>query len=251
MRELPELSLKSALALWLAALVATVPFAVLLPRLMAEASASMALGGYALFYLVAAAIGWSLGSRLGLGAPLVEAWLDGRRGDVRELARSALLGAILGVAAVVFVLALAWPWPDNTGPDVLPWWSGLAQALYGGIGEELLFRFGMMALIAWMITHLGRFFDTLLRWSRPSWELAPNVTVALWGGLVISSVVFGLAHAGQGEGTTIVQVSLRLAAGFLFGWLYWRRGIESAMAAHLAYDLVAFYANLALVRGVG
>ncbi len=249
MRELPEMTWKSALALWLAALVTTVPFATLLPLIAAGASASMALGGYALFYLVAAAIGWSIGSRLGLGAPLVEAWLEGRRGDLRELARSLLLGAILGSGAVVFVLALAGGRIGDGASDehVLPLWSGAALALYGGVGEELLFRFGLMALIAWMITHLGRFFDTLLRWSRPSWELAPNVTAAVWGGIVISSIVFALAHVGQGAGATIVQVSLRIAAGFLFGWLYWKRGIECAMAAHLAYDLVVFYAIVALV----
>jgi membrane protease YdiL (CAAX protease family) len=249
-RELPEMSWKGAATLWLLAMAITAPIASLAPNMAPEGVGfAQVMGFFAVVYLVAVAIGWSIGSRLGLGAPLVEAWLEGRRADARDLVRAAALGAVLGISAVAFLLALAGPLPEDHGPDILPPWSGLAFALYGGIGEELLFRFALMALTAWIITHLTRFFDTLLRWSRPSWELEPSVTTALWGGLVISSIVFGLAHLGQGTNAApdLVKVSLRMAAGFLFGWLYWKRGIESAMAAHLAYDLVVAYAIIVLV----
>ncbi|MSP82861.1 MAG: CPBP family intramembrane metalloprotease [Alphaproteobacteria bacterium] len=33
----------------------------------------------------------------------------------------------------------------------------------------------------------------------------------------------------------------RAALGAVFGVLYWRHGLESAMTAHMAYNLVVFY----------
>ncbi|MGH6720225.1 MAG: CPBP family intramembrane glutamic endopeptidase, partial [Alphaproteobacteria bacterium] len=134
--------------------------------------------------------------------------------------------------------------PDGAEPaeaevSVLPWWGGVAFALYGGGAEELMFRFGLVSGIAWVIAQLRRLVH--------SWEAAPNEAMEAWGGIVIAAIVFGLAHAGMGPGGLLVQASFRIAAGLLFGWLYWRQGIEAAITAHLAYDLVVFYAVVAVV----
>ena len=36
-------------------------------------------------------------------------------------------------------------------------------------------------------------------------------------------------------------------AGGLFGWLFWRPGLEAAMAAHFGYDPTLFYGVVAVV----
>ena len=244
MRALPAMSWRAALALWAAAVVAALPFAYLAPSLPQwggqSAGVAPVLGALALAVGVATLAGWAMGSRLGFGAPFVEAWLRGERPDVRPLARAGAQGAVLALAAVAVLLAMSnTEAPAGAEASVLPWWSGIAFALYGGAAEELMFRFGLMSGIAWVIAQL-----------RPlvhSWKAAPDEAMAAWGGIVISAILFGLAHAGMGPGGLLVQASFRMAAGLLFGWLYWRQGIEAAIAAHLGYDLVVFYAVVALV----
>jgi membrane protease YdiL (CAAX protease family) len=38
-------------------------------------------------------------------------------------------------------------------------------------------------------------------------------------------------------------VGVNAAFGLLFGWLYWRRGLESAMIAHAMTHLVSYVAT--------
>lgn len=246
MEPLPTMTWRAALALWLVATVVTIPFAWLLPGLPGMGPAGPAapevLGGLAFVYAIAALIGWAMGSRLGFGVPLTEAWLRGERPDARGLARAAILGAVLALGAVATVLMIAGPQaPPGVAAEasVMPAWGGLALALHGGVGEELIFRFGVMALFAWVIAQLRRLVH--------SWEAPPNQSMIAWGGIVIAALLFGLAHGWDGSGAILVQISFRIAAGILFGWLFWKRGLEAAMAAHLAYDLVVFYLILALV----
>ncbi len=56
-----------------------------------------------------------------------------------------------------------------------------------------------------------------------------------------------MLHAGQGVGNPFVQVALRFGFGVALGWLYWRHGLESAMAAHVAYNLAVFYLIVVVV----
>lgn len=246
MEPLPTMTWRAAVALWVAATVATIPFAWLLPSLPGVPIGAPGwlsiLGGLAFVYAIAALAGWAMGSRVGFGAPLTEAWLRGERPDARGLVRAAALGAVLALAAVATVLAIAGPEaPDSVVEDasVMPAWGGIAFALHGGIGEELIFRFGVMAIVAWVIAQLRRLVH--------SWDAAPNESMIAWGGITIAAILFGFAHGGTGGGAVLVQISFRVAAGLLFGWLHWKRGIETAMAAHVAYDLVVFYLIIALV----
>ena len=52
-----------------------------------------------------------------------------------------------------------------------------------------------------------------------------------WG-LVWSSVIFGLAHTGQGQTANALQAT---AAGFYFGWLHQRNGFQAGEGAALHY----------------
>ncbi|MFC6865337.1 CPBP family intramembrane glutamic endopeptidase [Halomicroarcula sp. GCM10025817] len=104
--------------------------------------------------------------------------------------------------------------------------------LYGGITEELMLRFGLMSLLAfvgWRVT--GRRTD------------GPRPAV-MWTAIVVAAVLFGLGHLpalAQAVDLTPALVArtvlLNAVAGILFGWLYWRRSLEAAMVSHASFHV--------------
>ncbi len=87
---------------------------------------------------------------------------------------------------------------------------------------------------------------TLLLWiaSKIARRQAP-AAATVWVAIVIVSALFGLGHLPMTARLTpltpivIIRAIVRNGiAGVLFGWLYWRRGLEAAMIAHFATDLV-------------
>jgi hypothetical protein len=103
---------------------------------------------------------------------------------------------------------------------------------YGGITEELTLRYGLMTFLVWVGAKV---------WT----TLPPGL---YFGALLVSAVLFGAGHlpamATLTPLTPIVilrTVGLNALLGLAFGWLFWRRGLEHAMVAHIATHL-AFWA---------
>ena len=189
-------------------------------------------------------VGLRMGARLGLAAPLVEAWLAGRRiaGATRRLGTAAAAGGGLGLAGVLVTLALAGgaALPAALMEEIVPWWVGLAQALSAAVDEELIFRFGLMSLITWFAGRVIR-----------SGDEGPS-DFLMWVALGLSAAIFTAVHAapaGEAAGVAALVAEpmqlVRLLAGGLFGWLFWKHGLEAAVTAHLAYDIVLFYGIVA------
>ncbi|HSE24922.1 MAG TPA: CPBP family glutamic-type intramembrane protease, partial [Pyrinomonadaceae bacterium] len=110
----------------------------------------------------------------------------------------------------------------------------LTRLLYGGITEELLFRWGVMTLLvwaSWRIFQRGQ--------GRPR-------AICFVSVIVISSVIFGIGHlpivAALGAGFTIPIVAYVIVANSIFGliagYLYWQKGLEAAIIAHMSAHLV-------------
>ena len=193
---------------------------------------------------LAITVGLRMGARLGLGAPLVEAWLAGGRvaGAARRLGTAAAGGGGLGLAGVLVSLALAGGTAQPPAPmeEIVPLWVGLAQALSAAMDEELIFRFGLMSLIAWFAQRV----------MSPRDEGATDFV--MWVALGLAAVIFTAVHAapaGEAVGAAALVAQpmqfVRLLAGGLFGWLFWKQGLEAAVTAHLAYDIVLFYGIVA------
>ncbi|HUF89191.1 MAG TPA: CPBP family intramembrane glutamic endopeptidase, partial [Gemmatimonadota bacterium] len=116
----------------------------------------------------------------------------------------------------------------------------LARVLYGGITEELLLRWGLMTVLVWFAWRVLQ--------SRRS---APR-TVYIWLAIVVSALLFGAGHlpaAGMLIGELPVNVVLFVlgansAFGVLFGYLYWRYGLEAAMLAHMTTHMVSYVGDL-------
>ncbi|MBA2459265.1 MAG: CPBP family intramembrane metalloprotease [Gemmatimonadales bacterium] len=115
----------------------------------------------------------------------------------------------------------------------------LARILYGGITEEILLRWGLMTVLVW-----------LLRLPRRGQGAPPPVH--MWLAILASALLFGAGHlpaaaALVGELTREIVafvVGANTAFGILFGYLYWRYGLEAAMVAHGAAHALSYVAGL-------
>jgi membrane protease YdiL (CAAX protease family) len=226
-------SLKAFFLVWLAGLAgatAAIPYALTFQGEVLQ-NAPLSTEALALASLAQSAVWLAIATFLGLrllessGYTLVPAkpyvWL------------SILVG--IGVAAVIVVAEAGFVYfssysgfPDTKAPR---WWQGLLASVYGGISEEILLRLFLMTLVAWLIGRISK-------------RSARSPTVA-WSAIVIAAVLFGVGHlpavAQLGPISAIVTartVSLNAVGGVAFGWLYWRRGLLSAMLAHFCADIV-------------
>lgn len=195
---------------------------------------------------LATGLGLYFARKTGLGLPLVEAWLDGRSlpaGWQRRLLLALLLGVV--GAAILLVLdlflfasrveallaAAGTPVSEMARPTP---WQGLLASFYGGISEEVLLRLGLFSFLAW----LGARVDAT--------DAALPTRRVLWVAVIVTALLFGLAHlpatAGLGLPLNGLVVSRALllngVVGVIAGWLYFTRGLESAIVAHFAADIV-------------
>ena len=186
---------------------------------------------------VAILIGLVLSERIGLRMPLIQAWTTGKRSAAGAVVLPALLaGAAVGttlvaIEALVFLRHLP---PAMQRLFAIPLWKRLlGSVLYGGITEELIMRLFLLSLVAWLC---GRW------WKTPGGLPSPG---AFWIAIVLVAMLFGLGHLPATAAITpltptIVFRALVLngIAGIVFGYLYWRHGLEAAMIGHMTAHIV-------------
>ena len=183
-----------------------------------------------------AALGLFLGSRIGLGAPLLTALLMRTPGALRQGARITALAAGIGFSMGLFHWLLRLATVDFLPPE-LPELGhrgvigGLLVSFSAAIGEEVWLRLGVMTILAWIaVRALGRY------------ELTSRIA---WTAILVSAVAFGAFHlpqlAAAGAATPIGIAATMLGntlVGVVCGWFFWRHGIISAITAHFAIDVV-------------
>jgi hypothetical protein len=184
-------------------------------------------------------LGLLMANRVGLGLPILSTWLQGHNTGryLENILSAAGLGVLVGAAVVLLDLyvfaprmeaefqSLSAALPGNANP---PAWQGLLASFYGGINEEILNRLFLMTLVVWLGSLVGR-----------------TGNGVFWLAILLTGLLFGLGHlpgaVAMGIPLTPLYIGRTLllnASGLLFGWLYWRWGLESAMVAHLCVDLV-------------
>ena len=197
----------------------------------------------AFLVLAFAALGLWAGPRLGLDAPAIRAWADGRP-VLPVLVRQLPSGIVVGLASAL-VLILFWMGVGSM-PDAAEKLGALqmpliTKLLYGGIVEELLLRWGLMSFFAWAIWRLAGRPE-----GPPAW--------CIWTATLFAAILFAAGHLPllyvlvPAPPTELILLVLagNTVPGILFGWLFWRRGLEAAMIAHALAHLFSVSALAAL-----
>jgi membrane protease YdiL (CAAX protease family) len=197
---------------------------------------------------VAIGVGLLVARKVGLGAPLLQAWLYGEhpwQGVRGSLAFGALIGIAVGVVVLVPLLIAApyLPGLPLVGAARAALWKRVIVGLYGGIVEEVLARLFLLSLFAWLGTKIFRTQET---------RLPARV---FWIANIVAAILFGLGHLPSASlvmhiTPAVVAIALILNGipAVTFGYLYWRRGLESAMIAHSFADFVLYAIGPAFLR---
>lgn len=187
--------------------------------------------------LLGVAVGTALAPRVGLRSHLAELVCGVRRRGrplPTELARAMAAGALTGIA-LVLLDALSRPWVraaasdpgvlDISRPRSLS--MTLTGILYGAITEELISRWGLMSLVVWILWRVAQ-----------RGEDRPRAWIG-WIGIVVAAVLFSAGHLGAVAAEVALTplvvartIVLNSIGGVVFGWLFWRYSLESAMVAH-------------------
>ncbi len=189
------------------------------------------------------ALGLLLSRRVKLGVPYVQAWIYDLTPEskLRSIAPSAVGWAVLISIAVFaidavfyFALNVAHPAPE-THARIPPGdaWRGILLSFYAAIYEELKYRLFMMSLAAWILIKLFRA------------EEGRGRTIAFWIAVLASTAMFAWSHVTGielfGPASPIVlfrTLLIILVPGLVFGYLFWKRGLEAAILCHFAVDII-------------
>ena len=191
----------------------------------------------AVIFGIAIAAGLWLAPRLDLYLPLFSH--DYAPGEARRVFLRCLRdGAPAGLLAGAIVIALELLFFRRDLPPAMlqfsaPLWQGLLASFYGGIGEEILLRLFVMSALAYGLARVAR---------RSPAPIAPGV---FWTANVLAALLFGLGHLPATAALAPLTTALVVRAlvlngipGVLFGYLFWKRGFETAMAAHFTADII-------------
>jgi membrane protease YdiL (CAAX protease family) len=199
-----------------------------------------------LVFLRVLALGLFAVGRIGLGAPILDGWLRGQAvgQQARAIVRPALVAG-LGLGALLVLVA-----EFGFGPALQaeikqqgivlvagghpPLRQGLLALPYGAFFEEQLIRLVVLSLLAWLGSLLFHTVD-----GRP-------VPAILWGATILASIPFALGHLPAAAAIDLPldalvvmrTLALNLPLSIAFGWLFWSRGLESAMLAHFCADVL-------------
>lgn len=201
--------------------------------------------------VVAVWAGVFLAPKCRLSAPAFEALArnDNFLAPLKPQMIPGLIGGLLGGLAIVLSWVL---WRPFLPPEFVTRAEQLNQflplptrLLYGGFTEELLLRWGVLTLLVWAAWRLFQ-----------KGKGEPK-RVFFVSAIVISSIIFGLGHlpiaaalaSGLTAAVVLYVVTANSAFGLIAGYLYWRKGLEAAILAHmLAHVVIVSAIHLGLGR---
>ena len=197
-------------------------------------------------FSIAIALGLLAARAVGLGAPVLEAWVYDRPAvDRRPFAiASVVTGLVLAAVTLLIMMSpIGAPLRDMSPvpENAVPVWKRLLACGYGGFGEEILMRLFLLSGLLWI--------------AMKAFRMSPRNRVLFWIVNVVVGLAFGAGHlpfaaslhALTTELVTLV-VALNAFVALGFGYLYWSRGLEAAMVAHFSADIVLHVIGPALLK---
>lgn len=121
-------------------------------------------------------------------------------------------------------------------PPIRQW---LLASFYWAIAEEIVLRLFLMSFLVWWLA---------LFYKSKDWKTSK---LDMWLAIIASAILFGLGHlpiaASLAELTPLFitrTLVLNWIWGIAFGWLYWKKWLESAMIAHFWTDIILHWVLL-------
>ncbi|HVG41899.1 MAG TPA: CPBP family intramembrane glutamic endopeptidase [Chitinophagaceae bacterium] len=151
---------------------------------------------------------------------------------LKQLKSGIKAGAIGGIIIVMITIIFMSYLPDEfkeVGENYKL--SKAARFLYGGFTEEIIMRFGIMTLFVWIAAKVFG-------------GLANGAYII---GIVIAAMLFAVAHVPLAflalshtpSSALIIYILIaNFIAGTIFGWLYWKHGLEAAFVAHMFLHVI-------------
>jgi membrane protease YdiL (CAAX protease family) len=180
--------------------------------------------------------GLVLSNKVGFGLPVLQAYINNKnyKNILKAIIKESVMFGILA-AALIIVLSFV---TKATSVSLLSseiavlGWQRFFASFYGGVSEEVLMRLFTMNLFVWIIYKFKR-----TKEGKPT-------NFGIWVAIIVSSIIFGLGHlpitAGLVAITPVVifrAILLNGVGGIIFGWLYKKNGLESAMISHFTADI--------------
>lgn len=193
---------------------------------------------------IAVLVGVWLTERLGLHAPAAEALSrgDGFLSNLKPQILPGVLSGLVSGVAIVLIWIITKPF---LSPEFVTRAEGFnrlipgaVRLLYGGFTEEILLRWGVMTFFVWAAWGVMQ---------KGSGEPKPAYFI---GAILASAVLFGIGHlpiasvlAGELTVPLVVYVvGANSIFGIVAGFLYWKKGLEAAIIAHMSAHLVLILA---------
>ncbi len=188
--------------------------------------------------LIAVAIGTALYSKVNLTVPIIEKMVGLRSEEVdyADILKYGVLGGVLSGISIVLVSQIFTPLlpAEFTELNNSLELTLAARFLYGGITEEILMRFGLMSFVVWLVSKI----------------VGHTKSMVYWIGILIAAIVFAIGHfpavygiIEEPSSTLFMYIIIgNSIGGIIFGWLYWKKGLESAFLGHI-------FAHVAMVLG--
>lgn len=187
---------------------------------------------------IAVLIGTTLYDKVRLTVPTISSILKIEQSQTtffEQIKYGVFLGLLTGILTTIVGLAFKSSIPQAfTDLSNKIQVTTLARFAYGGMTEEILMRFGLMTLMVWLVFKVTK----------------KRTNATYWTGIILAAVLFGIGHfpvvfsvIGHPTVALLTYVLLGNAiAGIFFGWLYWKKGLEAALVAHV-------FAHVAMLLG--
>jgi hypothetical protein len=182
----------------------------------------------AVLLIITTVVGTLLHERVNLDVPLIKGAL--RKEKRENIRRIVLFGIAGGIIAGIFILIVGAAYEPLLPDEFLELGENIhtslaVRFLYGGITEEIMMRFGLMTLFVWLLSKIFKSMNAKI----------------YWAGILLAALLFAVGHfpvVFQAVGTPSALLLSYIIlgnsiGGIIFGWLYWKRGLESAFIAHI------------------
>jgi hypothetical protein len=173
---------------------------------------------------VCAAGGSILAQRIGFRSVVNEMWLTNT--DLRTVLRRQFRYSVpIGAFGALLAYLVA--------PEFIGYLDSFPQLtrLFGGLYEEIVTRWGIMTFIVWAL------------WRIDQKGIGIPRVAFIWSGIVLSQILFACGHIANllrcGIADPHWPVLTIFVASLPWGWLFWKRGIESAIIAHVSFHAFA------------